>query len=76
MKKARKIKNKYSIKRQKSVTLSKIKTQNSKSIKETNRKRFAMIEDKELVLKLMKFCMQKEMTKLQLSMCLSKGLSL
>ena len=47
MKKARKIKNKYSIKRQKSVTLSKIKTQNSKSIKETNRKRFAMIEDKE-----------------------------
>ena len=42
MKKARKIKNKYSIKRQKSVTLSKIKTQNSKSIKETNRKRFAM----------------------------------
>lgn len=47
MKKARKIKNKYSIKRQKCVTLSKIKTQNSKSIKETNRKRFAMIEDKE-----------------------------
>ena len=47
MKKARKIKNKYSIKRQKSVTLSKIKTQKSKSIKETNRKRFAMIEDKE-----------------------------
>lgn len=47
MKKTRKIKNKYSIKRQKSVTLSKIKTQNSKSIKETNRKRFAMIEDKE-----------------------------
>ena len=47
MKKARKIKNKHSIKRQKSVTLSKIKTQNSKSIKETNRKRFAMIEDKE-----------------------------
>ena len=47
MKKARKIKNKYSIKRQKSVTLSKIKTQNRKSIKETNRKRFAMIEDKD-----------------------------
>lgn len=47
MKKARKIKNKYSIKRQKSVTLSKIKTQKSKSIKKTNRKRFAMIEDKE-----------------------------
>ena len=47
MKKTRKIKNKYSIKRQKSVTLSKIKTQSSKSIKETNRKIFAMIEDKE-----------------------------
>ena len=47
MKKARKIKNKHSIKRQKSVILSKIKAQRSKSIKETNRKRFAMIEDKE-----------------------------
>lgn len=29
------------------MTLSKIKTQKSKSIKETNSKRFAMIEDKE-----------------------------
>ena len=47
MKKARKIKNKHSIKRQKSVILSKIKAQRSKSIKEANRKRFAMIEDKE-----------------------------
>ena len=47
MKKVKKIKNKHSIKRQKSVTLSKIKAQRSKSIKETNRKRFAMIEDKE-----------------------------
>ena len=47
MKKARKIKNKHSIKRQKSVILSKIKAQRSKSIKGTNRKRFAMIEDKE-----------------------------
>ena len=47
MKKARKIKNKHSIKRQKSVILSKIKAQRSKSIKETNRKRFTMIEDKE-----------------------------
>lgn len=47
MKKARKIKNKHSIKRQKSVILSKIKAQRSKSNKEANRKRFAMIEDKE-----------------------------
>ena len=47
MKKVKKIKNKHSIKRQKSVTLSKIKAQRSKYIKETNRKRFAMIEDKE-----------------------------
>lgn len=47
MKEVRKIKNKHSIKRQKSVILSKIKAQRSKSIKETNRKRFAMIEDKE-----------------------------
>ena len=34
MKKARKIKNKYSIKRQKSVTLSKIKTQKLKKLTE------------------------------------------
>ena len=47
MKKARKIKNKHSIKRQKSVILSKIKAQRSKSNKEANRKRFAMIEDEE-----------------------------
>ena len=47
MKKVRKIKNKHSIKGQKNVILSKIKVQRSKSIKETNRKRFAMIEDKE-----------------------------
>lgn len=47
MKKARKIKNKHSIKRQKSLILSKIKAQRSKSNKEANRKRFAMIEDKE-----------------------------
>ena len=47
MNKAKKIKNKHSIKRQKSVTLSKIKAQRSKSIRKTNRKRFVMIEDKE-----------------------------
>lgn len=47
MKEVRKIKNKHSIKRQKSVILSKIKAQRSKSNKEANRKRFAMIEDKE-----------------------------
>lgn len=47
MKKVKKIKNKHSIRRQKSAILSKIKAQRSKSIKETNRKRFAMIEDKE-----------------------------
>ena len=47
MKEVRKIKNKHSIKGQKNVILSKIKVQRSKSIKETNRKRFAMIEDKE-----------------------------
>lgn len=47
MKEVRKIKNKPSIKGQKNVILSKIKVQRSKSIKETNRKRFAMIEDKE-----------------------------
>lgn len=33
--------------RQKNVILSKIKAERSKSIKETNRKRYAMIEDKE-----------------------------
>ena len=47
MKKTGKIQYKHVIKRQKSVTLSTIKAQISKSIKETNRKRFAMIEDKE-----------------------------
>lgn len=47
MKKVRKIKNKHSIMRQKNVILSKIKAERSKSIKETNRKRYAMIEDKE-----------------------------
>ena len=46
MKKTGKIQYKHVIKRQKSVTLSTIKAQISKSIKETNRKRFAMISDK------------------------------
>lgn len=78
MKKGRKIKNKHSIKRQKSVILSKIKAQRSKSIKEINRKRFAMIEDKEgfACVEANEILYAEGDDKTQLSMCLSKGLSL